>query len=56
VNDFGKRIHFYLNYSSDAQSFAYTYGPGTDLLAGKIATCGERIALPPWGAAIVEEK
>src|SRR5204862_6310952 len=34
TNDFGKRLHYYLNYSSDVQSFTYPYGDGTDLLTG----------------------
>lgn len=56
VNDFGKRIHIYLNYSSDEQPVAYPYGHGMELLADKTIASGQRLALTPWDAAIIEEK
>ena len=31
----GKALHFFMNFSGEAQSFEYAHGPGTDLLAGK---------------------
>ncbi len=48
MNDFGKRVHYYLNYSSDLQSFNYPYGGGTELLTGKSIATSERLALQPW--------
>jgi beta-galactosidase len=56
VNRFGKTLHFYLNYSSEAQSFKYAYGAGMDLLTEREVTQGETLTLNPWDAAIVEEK
>jgi hypothetical protein len=50
----GKRLHFHLNYSNEAQNAAYSYAAGTDLLTG--APVGQSIALWPRDAAIVEEK
>src|SRR5581483_3547636 len=35
VNDLGRRVHYYLNYSAKPQTFNYSYAPGTDLLTGK---------------------
>ncbi|MGA8028948.1 MAG: beta-galactosidase [Bryobacteraceae bacterium] len=56
VNDLGKRVHYYLNYSSDPQSFAYPHGAGVDLLSGKKVLTSERIQLEPWDLVIVEEQ
>ena len=52
----GKTLHYFLNYSAEAQSFEYAYGPGTDLLTQSIAARGQKTTLQPWDAAIVEEK
>jgi beta-galactosidase len=52
----GKPLHFYLNYSSDAQTLTYSYGAGTDLLAGAAVSHGQTVTLKPWDAAIIEEK
>jgi beta-galactosidase len=56
VNGMGKQIHYYLNYSSDKQAFAYTYRAGADLLTGKAITSGQQVSLDPWDLVIVEEK
>jgi beta-galactosidase len=52
----GKTLHYFLNYSSEPQSFDYAYGPGADLLAQNTVVRGQKITLKPWDAAIVEEK
>jgi beta-galactosidase len=52
----GKRLHYFLNYSSDPQTLAYVYGPGTDLLTQAAVTQGQKMTLKPWDLAIVEEK
>lgn len=52
----GKTLHYFLNYSSDAQDFSYAYGAGADLLTQSALARGQRITLKPWDAAIVEEK
>lgn len=56
VNRLGKQLHYYLNYSSEAQSFTYPYKEGTDLLTGNAITSSGKITLQPWNVAIVEEK
>ena len=55
VNTLGKRIHYFLNYSSDAHPFDYTYGDGTDLLSGQTVTKSP-VHLAPWDLVIVEER
>jgi beta-galactosidase len=56
VNDFGKRLHYYLNYSGDVQSFTYPYSNATDLLTGRNTPAAQRLTLQPWDLVIIEEK
>jgi len=56
MNRKGKTLHYFLNYSSDPQTFTYSFGAGTDLLAQSAVAQGQSIKLKPWDAAIVEEK
>lgn len=55
-NRHGKTLHFYLNYSSMPQTVPYSYALGTNLLSQATITPGQSLVLPPWDAAIVEEK
>jgi beta-galactosidase len=52
----GKTTHFYLNFSGAACDIAYGYGEGADILSGKPAERGRKIALPAWDLAIIQEK
>ena len=52
----GKTAHFFLNFSSEARELAYMYGDGIEILSGNPAVRSQKIALPPWGLAIIEEK
>jgi beta-galactosidase len=52
----GKTIHFYLNYSSETQTFVYPYGAGRDLLGQTAVAPSQSITLKPWDLAIIEEK
>ena len=52
----GKNLHYYLNYSSQSQTFNYPYADGTDLLARKAIARGRPVTLAPWDLVIVEEK
>ena len=56
VNDLGRRVHYYLNYSSDAQTFTYDYEAGTDLLTGKSIAANQRVQIGPWDVVIAEER
>jgi beta-galactosidase len=55
-NRHGKTLHYYLNYSSDPQTFDYSYSAGAELLTQNAIQHGQKISLKPWDAAIVEEK
>ena len=56
VNRQGKTLHYYLNYSSDPQTFQYPYGAGIDLLTQAGIAPSQPITLTPWDLAIIEEK
>ncbi len=56
VNRFGKRIDYYLNYSSSAQQFVYPYADGTDLPTLRPIAHEETVTVQPWDVIIVEEK
>jgi V8-like Glu-specific endopeptidase len=55
VTNDGRRMHYYLNYSSVESNFKYSYGAGEDLLTGRAIANGEQVTLKPWDVAIVEE-
>ena len=55
TNRAGKRIHYYLNYSSAPADFAYSYAAGRDLLTGHAIAQGSSVRLAPWDLAILEE-
>jgi len=52
----GKTLHFYLNYSSTAQTVPYAYAAGSSLLSQAAVPHGQALTLQPWDAVIVEEK
>jgi beta-galactosidase len=51
-----KRLHYYLNYSQDAQKVVYAYGDGRELLTQTPVAHAQTLALQPWDVAIIEEK
>jgi beta-galactosidase len=56
VTGTGKRIHYYLNYSSDPQTVSYAYALGSDLTTGKSVATAQQLTVAPWDLAIIEEK
>ncbi len=52
----GHAIHYYLNYSSDEQKFAYPRASGEELISGSAIAHGQAVTLAPWGVAVIEEK
>lgn len=55
VNQLGKTVHYYLNYSGKSAEIGYSQGDGVALLTGQSIKRGERAMLEPWGVLIVEE-
>ena len=56
VNEEGKPVHFYYNYSSESQKMIYPYKAGLELLNNKKIGSEDELNLPPWEVLIVEEK
>jgi beta-galactosidase len=56
VNRNGRTLHYYLNYSQEAQKFIYPYGAGQDLLRQAPVAHAQAVMLQPWDLAIIEEK
>ncbi|MBN8826017.1 MULTISPECIES: beta-galactosidase [unclassified Spirosoma] len=55
VNQQGKLIHYYFNYSATPGSVKYPYKAGKELLADQPITSGQSMSIEPWGVKIVEE-
>ena len=55
VNARGHAVHYYLNYSGARQEFTYPYVVGKERLKETPVATGAKIALEPWGVAIIEE-
>jgi beta-galactosidase len=55
VNQLGKRIHYYLNYSAKALEVSYAKKDGMSLLTASPVKQSELLKLEPWGVMIVEE-
>lgn len=56
VNQQGKTVHYYFNYSAAPVSFTYPYKTGTDLLLNATINNMAKSELAPWGVKIIEEK
>jgi beta-galactosidase len=55
ISNDGRRLHYYLNYSSSPVTFGYTYGSGKDLLTGAALSRGQQETVGPWDVVIAEE-
>jgi beta-galactosidase len=55
VNEKGKTIHYYFNYSSIANTFNYPYKEGKELLSAESVIKNKEVQLEPWGVKIIEE-
>lgn len=55
VNQTGKNIHYYFNYSATPSFFKYPYGDGKELLADKNILKNQQVNLDAWDVAIIEQ-
>lgn len=55
MNQEGKLLHYYFNYSEEHHSFAYPHQPGKELLGDSTVEMGQTLNIPPWGVLIIEE-
>jgi len=56
VNNRGKRIRYYFNFSSRQEGFAYAHAKAFELLKECEVETGAHVMLPPWGVAILVEQ
>jgi len=56
VNQMGKTVHYYFNYSADEQAFNYPFKDGKELLSGDTITKNKQVQLKPWDVKIIEEE
>ena len=54
VNDLGKELCYYLNYSKDPVSVTHRGKDGIELISETSIVCGDKIDLGGWGVAVVE--
>lgn len=54
INDFGKRIRFYFNYSGEKQHAVCKDFSGIELLSGEPVAEGDEIVLDSWGFKVIE--
>lgn len=55
INDFGKNVKYFFNYSAKEQNVPYIYKNGVELLAENPIKAQENLNIPAWGVKIVEE-
>jgi beta-galactosidase len=56
VGNAGKKLHYYLNYSSGNQTFTYPYDSGADVLTRKRVDKSRSVELGPWDLVVIEER
>lgn len=55
INDFGKKVNYFFNYSAEEQTVPYIYKDGVELLSEAPVKTQEMLTIPAWGVKIVEE-
>ena len=54
INDYGKEVVYFLNYSPEVQELACRGNEAGELLTGRKVGEGDKLALEPWGLQILE--
>jgi beta-galactosidase len=55
VNQQGKKVHYYFNYSANPNTVKYPYKGGKNLLSNTSVTQNSTLSLGSWGMEIIEE-
>jgi beta-galactosidase len=50
INQKGKAVRYYFNYSTTQQVLVYPHKDGLDLLTGSKVKSGATLTLPAWGS------
>lgn len=56
VNDYGRMVRYYLNYSPEEKTVVYQYKDAVDVLSDEKIPAGSRIVVGPWNVRIIEEQ
>lgn len=56
VNQQGKNVYYYFNYSPGRQTISYPYAKAKELLGNKAVAANSQLVLEAWGIAILEEE
>jgi len=56
INEHGKRVHYYFNYSDNPGSIVYPYQHGRELLTDTRVNRGQVKHIDSWGVLIIEEQ
>ena len=54
MNDLGKTVRYFLNYSGAEQAVTYKYGDAEDVLTSEKIKTNAELSIPAWGVRIVE--
>ena len=54
MNDLGKTIRYFLNYSGSEHAVTYKYGDAEDVITGKEIKAGTELKIPAWNVRIIE--
>ncbi len=55
INQYGRKIHYYFNYSGNAVQQSYLHADAKELLGENVVPKGTILTLPAWGVLIFEE-
>jgi beta-galactosidase len=55
VNQAGKKVHYYFNYSANAVTLKYPYKMGKELFLNTVINQNDSIELADWGMKVIEE-
>lgn len=55
INQFGKNVKYFFNYSANEQSIPFVYKNGVELLSETRIETRETLDIPAWGVKIIEE-
>jgi len=56
INEQGKTVHYFFNYSAQPNTITYPYKNSRELLQDKAVNKSSTIALEPWDVKIIEEQ
>ncbi|WP_435354810.1 beta-galactosidase [Emticicia sp. SJ17W-69] len=56
INNQGKILHYFFNYSDSPKTIQYNYKAGSELLSSQAISANSSVEIEAWGVKIIEEK